>query len=72
MTKEIKFEKVIKKLMKDNKLSQRKLADKANCSQEIVNKWVNHGVFPSLLSLIELAAAFDVTLDYLVYGDENV
>lgn len=71
MAKEIVFEKVLRQLMKENKLSQRKTADKIGGAQETVSKWLNTGALPSLYSLIELSELFKVPIDYLVFGEEG-
>lgn len=66
---ECKFATVLRKLMQDKGISQNKLADKIRCGQNTIWKWLNMGVLPSAVLLMELADFFNVSIDYLVYGE---
>jgi len=52
-------------------LSQEDLANKLNVSRQAVYKWETGLAFPTRDNLIELAKIFDVSLDYLISGEES-
>lgn len=66
-----KFPEVIKDFKTTNNLSYRNMADDIGASTDIVGKWVRFESFPSLSSVMALAEAYDLSLDYLVYGEEG-
>ena len=70
MNKEYKLPEMMRKLLKEKKISGNKLAYKMDVSQKSVYEWMNGITIPSLFSLMALAKEFDVGLDYLVYGKE--
>ena len=47
-------------------VSQKKLADMMQVSQQSINKYENHNVEPDISTLILLADYFQVSLDYLL------
>ena len=51
-------------------ISQKKLADMMQVSQQSINKYENHNVQPDLQTLIRFADFFHVSVDYLIgYSD---
>lgn len=51
-------------------VSQKKLADMMQVSQQSINKYENHNVQPDLQTLIRFADFFHVSVDYLIgYSD---
>lgn len=59
-----------KQLRKSRRWTQRELADRLNTSRENVNAWENVSAEPSYEKLVEIAALFRVSTDYLL-GKEN-
>lgn len=56
----------LKKLRKQHKLSQQKLADILHISQQSVYKYENNITFPDIETLIRMADFFNTSIDYLV------
>lgn len=71
MSREIKFNKVLGGLIKERKVNRQDLADGIGTSRESVNSWTckNYKV-PSVFMIMKIADYFDVSLDYLMYGEE--
>lgn len=61
----------IKRLRKEKGLTQLQLAEKLNVTDKAVSKWEVGEANPDLNLIIKLAALFDVSLDYLLTGDET-
>ncbi|MFT4295697.1 MAG: helix-turn-helix transcriptional regulator [Micropruina sp.] len=53
-------------------MTQQQLATKLTVSRQAVTKWENDSGIPDIQNLKALAALFDVSVDYLVAGDEAV
>ena len=52
-------------------LSQKALAEQIDVSQQSINKYENHNIEPDIETLIALADAFGVSVDYLIgHGSE--
>ena len=58
--------KIIKKLRKKKRLSQRKLAETIGVSQKAVDFWERGVNQPKAIYIIRLADFFDVSADYLL------
>lgn len=71
MKKQYRFPEILQLLLDEKEMSQRKLAEILGVSHFSVNKWVNFNSTPSMFSVMAIAEIFDVSIDYLVYGDEN-
>ena len=56
----------LRKLRKEAKISQKKLAEDIGTSQQAINKYENHNIEPDIETLIRLAEYFDTSVDYLV------
>jgi len=61
--------KQIQDLRKQNNLNQSQLADKIGVSLTQLQRYENKGVQPPADVLKKLADTFNVSIDYLVYGD---
>jgi len=68
---EYKLPEVLRSLLKENNLSQQKLADKVQSTQGCVYSWISGRTLPSVYSLMALSNAFDVSIDYLIYGEKE-
>jgi transcriptional regulator with XRE-family HTH domain len=64
------FSEKIRFLRKKNKLSQEELGKKVGVSNRAVSKWENGESFPSTDTLLSVATAFGVTLDFFLKHDE--
>lgn len=61
----------IKKLRKENNLSQEQLAEKLNVSRQAISKWESNKAYPDIDNLILLRDIFNVTLDDLIIGGND-
>jgi transcriptional regulator with XRE-family HTH domain len=60
--------KKIKKLRKENKLSQEGLAFQAKVARQTVSRWELDVAFPTMENLVELSRIFNVKIDYFTEG----
>lgn len=60
------FNKTLKKLRKNNKLTQKELADKIGVARTTLANYEQGTRFPDKETLLMIADFFDVSLDYLV------
>ena len=65
------FQKRIKNLRENSKLSMQQLADLMKVTKSRVNMWENNGTVPRMDILISLAKYFNVTTDYLLGNDDT-
>lgn len=56
----------LKKLRNKKGVSQQKLADAIEVSQQSINKYENHKIEPDIQTLIKLADYFETSVDYLI------
>ncbi|MFW6229706.1 MAG: helix-turn-helix domain-containing protein, partial [Halanaerobium sp.] len=61
----------LKKLRKNNKITQKELAKILGLAQTTIANYENNSRFPNQETLLEIADYFDVTLDYLITGKKN-
>lgn len=59
----------IKKLRKENNMSQAELAEKLHISPQAVSKWETGKSLPDMLTLKSLSEIFNVSVDYLISDD---
>ena len=59
----------IKKIRKDNHLSQEELADKLNVSRQSVSKWENGDAYPEMDKMVQICKLFNVNIDDLINND---
>ncbi len=62
------FEKIYK-LRRKQGLSQEELAEKLNCSRQVISKWENGTTTPDAEMLQKYSELFGVSIDYLVKED---
>lgn len=55
-----------------HKMSQDELAKKLHISRQSISKWENGGSLPSFSNVIAISELFDVSLDELIKGDEEL
>ena len=66
------FGEKLKLLRIKNELSQEKLAEKLNVSRQAITKWENQNGMPDIENLKSIARIFDVTIDSLIYDEEEI
>lgn len=65
----------LKKLLKDNGMTQEDLAEKLEVSRQAVGKWVNDKGIPEVGKLVQISNLFGVSIDYLLkedYEEKNI
>ena len=70
MTKEYKLPEVLYKLLAEHNMTQQQLADKLVCGQNTLYKWLRTGRMPNLSFVMMMSEIFNVSVDYLLYGEE--
>lgn len=60
------FKEILRELRKENNLTQKKLAEIINVSEDCVHFWEKGRSEPSIIDLINLSKCFKVSIDYLV------
>lgn len=65
----MKFGDNLKKIRKDKKMSQEKLAEKVNVSRQSVSKWENGEAYPEMNNILELCKIFNCKINDLVHTD---
>lgn len=68
----MKFGEKLKSLRIKHELSQAQLAEMINVSRQAVTKWENENGMPDIENLKLIAKIFDVSIDSLVYEEEEV
>lgn len=71
MNREYKLPEVLYKLLAEHNMTQQQLADRLVCGQNTLYKWLRTGRMPNLEAVMLMAATFNVSIDYLVYGEEQ-
>ena len=61
----------IARLRKEKGLTQEDIANKFNISTQAVSKWENDASSPDIMILRDLSALLGVTIDFLLYGEEE-
>ena len=51
-------------------MTQQQLADKLVCGQNTLYKWLRTGRMPNLCFVMMMSDIFNVSVDYLLYGEE--
>ena len=70
MNREYKLPEILYKLLAEHKMTQQQLADKLVCGQNTLYKWLRTGRMPNLCSVMMMSDIFNVSVDYLLYGEE--
>ena len=63
------FGQKLKRLLKENNMSQEELAEHLGVSRQAAGKWTNDKGLPEVSKLIQLSSLFGVSLDYLLKED---
>ena len=58
-------------LRKTKNISQEELAELLDVSRQSISKWENDKAYPEMTRLLFMSDYFDVSLDYLMRGEEN-
>ncbi|MBQ7307832.1 MAG: helix-turn-helix transcriptional regulator [Clostridia bacterium] len=61
----------LKKVRKENKMTQGELGDKIGYSDKTVSKWENGDSIPDVSTLFSIANLFNVTVDYFLHLDNS-
>lgn len=67
---EMRIGQVIRELRKRNRVTQEQLAEYLGVTGQSVCKWETGTNLPDIVTLADLSAYFNVTVDYLLYGDQ--
>lgn len=59
----------LKKIRKDNNLSQEELAEKLGVSRQSVSKWESNQAYPEMDKIVQLCKMFNLNLDELINKD---
>lgn len=70
MKRNYKLPDMIKKLKVERNLTYEDIAEEVGTREPIVCAWANHRQVPKLEFVIELAKFFEVSVDYLIFGEE--
>ena len=62
----------IKRLRLEKKINQEQLAEQLNVTRQAVSNWETGKTQPDIETLTNIAAYFDVSVEYLIYGKEPV
>lgn len=63
----------IKKLRKDNNMTQEDLAEKLNVSRQTISKWETNVVIPDADNIVSICKLFNITTDELLdYNVESI
>ena len=60
----------LQRLRKEKGMSQERLAEILEVSRQAISKWESNTAYPETEKLIALSNLFDVSIDYLIKGDE--
>lgn len=66
------FGEIIKSTREENNLSQEELAEKLLVSRQTISNWENNKTLPDFESVILFSKLYDVSLDFIIKGDENM
>ena len=71
MNREYKLPEILYKLLAEHNMTQRELADISYCTLNSVYRWLKREQYPNLYTLMRISEVFNVSIDYLVYGEEK-
>ena len=66
------FSEKLKKLRKENNLTQEELADKLNVSRQAITKWESGDGIPDIENFKQISILFNLTIDELVKEDKDI
>ena len=70
MNREYKLPEILYKLLAEHNMTQQQLADKLVCGQNTIYKWIRKHIMTKLCFIIRMLDIFNVSVDYLLYGEE--
>lgn len=59
----------LKKIRKDNNLSQEQLAEKLNVSRQAISKWESNQAYPEMDKIMQICKLYNVNIDDLMHND---
>ena len=65
------FGKLIKKIRKENNLTQKQLAEKYNVTYQAVSKWENGKNMPDISLIKQISKDFNITIEDMIDGNYN-
>lgn len=65
------FSKILKEKRKELGLTQQDVADKLNVTRQTISNWEVGKSYPDIPTLIEISNFYNLSLDYLLKGDER-
>lgn len=68
----MKINEVIKRLRKNNQLTQEQLAEQLSVSRSAISSWETGRTYPDLDTVVLLSDIFEVSLDDLLKGDRDI
>ena len=71
MKREYRLPEVLSRLLDRNHMTQRQFAKEIHTTTTSTHKWMAFKAIPSLFMLMAISEYFNVTLDYLVYGEKK-
>ena len=71
MNREYKFPEVMYNLLEKHNMTQRELAELSYCTLNSVYRWLKRKQYPNLYTLMRISEVVNVSIDYLVYGEEK-
>jgi len=68
----MRFSEQIRKIRKDNNLTQEQLSLILNVSRQTISSWENNRNLPDLEMVVEIAKKFNLSLDQLILGGKDM
>ena len=56
----------------EKKLTQEQVAELLGVSRQTISNWDNEKSYPDIISVIKMSECYDVSLDYLLNGEQNM
>ena len=56
----------------EKKLTQEQVAELLGVSRQTISNWENEKSYPDIISVIKMSECYDVSLDYLLKGEEKM
>ncbi|MDD3393849.1 MAG: DUF3955 domain-containing protein [Clostridia bacterium] len=66
------FGEQLRKIRADRGLTQEQVASKLNVSRQAISNWENNKNLPDLEMVVEISMTFELSLDQLILGGENM
>ena len=62
----------IKAARLEKKLTQEQVAEILGVSRQTISNWENEKSYPDIISVIKMSECYDVSLDYLLKGEQKM